>query len=437
MNAPRIASFVDIPVDASALEPMLLEARSRTLAHAARLTDDQLLGPRLKMVNPPLWEIGHLAWFQEHWCLRQRPGDTLAPSILPSSDSLYDSSNVPHATRWDLPLPTFDATLEYLKNVLELVRERIARDRESPTFPYFVQLAALHEEMHCEAFTYTRQTLAMPAAESSGAAAPVASAIASGDAEIRGGELMLGAEPGTGFVFDNEKWAHPVTVEPFRMARTAVTNSEFAAFVDDGGYARRELWSAEGWAWRSGAAAEHPVYWRKEAASWFERRFDDVVPLAPRLPVVHVNYFEADAYCRWAGRRLPTEAEWECAAACAPGEKKRRYPWGDAAPEPQRANLYGVAHGRVDVAALPDGDSASGCRQMIGNVWEWTSDAFLPYPGFVADPYKDYSEPWFGNHQVLRGGCHATRGTLIRNTWRNFYTPDRRDVFAGFRTCER
>jgi gamma-glutamyl hercynylcysteine S-oxide synthase len=437
MNAPSTATLGHNTLDLSALEQMLLDARSRTLAHAACLTGDQLLGPRLKIVNPPLWEIGHLGWFQEHWCLRQRAGDTLAPSILPGADRLYDSSNVPHATRWDLPLPTLDRTLEYLKNVLELVRERIARDAASPTLAYFAQLAALHEEMHCEAFTYTRQTLEMPAAESSDGAQPVASAIARGDAEIGGGKLMLGAEPGTGFVFDNEKWAHPVTVKPFRMARTAVTNSEFAGFVDDGGYARRDLWSAEGWTWRVAAAADHPVYWRKEAASWFERRFDQIVPLAPRLPVLHVNYFEADAYCRWAGRRLPTEAEWDCAAACAPGEKKRRYPWGNAAPEPRRANLYGVAHDRVDVAALPDGDSASGCRQMIGNVWEWTSDAFLPYPGFVADPYKDYSEPWFGNHQVLRGGCYATRATLIRNSWRNFYTPDRRDVFAGFRTCER
>jgi iron(II)-dependent oxidoreductase len=437
MNAPGAGSPTAGEINVSALEQMLIEARARTHAHAARLTGDQLLGPRLGIVNPPLWEIGHLGWFQEHWCLRQRPGETLAPSILRGADSLYDSSNVPHATRWDLPLPTFDATLDYLQNVLERVRERIHRDRENPTLAYFVQLAALHEEMHCEAFTYTRQTLNMPAAESSNAPLPMASAIAAGDANVRGGEFMLGAEPGTGFVFDNEKWAHPVTVEPFRIARTAVTNGEFAAFVDDGGYARQELWSTQGWTWRVAAAAEHPVYWRREGLGWLERVFDTVVPLAPRLPVLHVNYFEADAYCRWAGRRLPTEAEWECAAASAEGEKKRRYPWGDTAPHAQQANLYGVAHGRVDVAAFPQGDSAFGCRQMIGNVWEWTSDAFLPYRGFVADPYKDYSEPWFGNHQVLRGGCYATRGTLIRNTWRNFYTPDRRDVFAGFRTCAR
>ena len=248
---------------------------------------------------------------------------------------------------------------------------------------------------------------------------------------------MLGAMPGDGFVFDNEKWAHPVTIEPFEIARAAVTNSEFAAFVDDGGYSRRELWSAAGWQWRMAESATQPVYWRRHDGAWRERRYTEWVPLAPHAAAVHVSWYEADAYCRWAGRRLPSEAEWEYAAATdgAGSAGKRRYPWGDAVPTRRHANLFGVADGPLDVAAFPDGDSASGCRQMIGNVWEWTADAFGPYPGFVADPYEDYSQPWFGDHKVLRGGCFATRATLIRNTWRNFYTPDRRDAFVGFRTC--
>jgi iron(II)-dependent oxidoreductase len=153
--------------------------------------------------------------------------------------------------------------------------------------------------------------------------------------------------------------------------------------------------------------------------------------------MIHVNWYEAEAYCRWAKRRLPSEAEWEFAAATLPDNttRKRRYPWGDTTPTAAHANLYGVAPGPIDVAALPEGDSAWGVRQMFGNVWEWTADWFVPYPGFVRDPYKEYSEPWFGNHKVLRGGCYATRANLLRNTWRNFYTPERRDVLAGFRTC--
>jgi iron(II)-dependent oxidoreductase len=153
--------------------------------------------------------------------------------------------------------------------------------------------------------------------------------------------------------------------------------------------------------------------------------------------VIHINWHEAAAWCRWAGRRLPTEAEWEFAAATVPGmpDVKRRYPWGDAAPAVDTANLYGTTGRCVPVGTCAAGDSAWGLRQMIGNVWEWTADWFRPYPGFVRDPYAEYSEPWFGNHKVLRGGCHATSPGLIRNTWRNFYMPDRRDVFAGFRTC--
>ena len=413
---------------------MLLDARQRTLALAAALEPGQLLGPSLSIVNPPLWELGHLGWFQEHWCLRQRAGAPSAPSVLANADDLYDSSAVPHETRWDLPLPELDATLRYLGTVLERVLERLERDPAE--IGYFAELAALHEQMHCEAFSYTRQTLEYSAPPvQSQAHQPGPRARHAGDVEIAGGAFMLGAREHDGFVFDNEKWAHPVKVAPYRISRCAVTNEEFAAFVEDGGYARPEPWSVEGWRWKIAAQAEAPVYWRKEDGRWFERHYDTLVALAANAPVMHVNWYEALAFCRWAGRRLPTEAEWEYAAGAGRSGATPRYPWGDSAPDAARANLYGVAGDTVDVASLPAGDSALGCRQMIGNVWEWTADTFAPYPRFVRDPYADYSEPWFGTNKVLRGGSHATAGALIRNTWRNFYTPDRRDVYAGFRTC--
>jgi iron(II)-dependent oxidoreductase len=257
-----------------------------------------------------------------------------------------------------------------------------------------------------------------------------------GDTQVQGGSFMLGATPSDGFVFDNEKWAHRVEIDSFRIARTCVTNGQFAAFVEDGGYSRAQLWCPEGLAWRCEANAAHPVYWHKNGDSWRVRVFDESRPLIADSPVIHVNWYEADAYCRWAGRRLPSEAEWEYAAATGPERgPKRRYPWGDGEPDSHLANVYGGAGQTVAVDAYAPGDSAWGCRQMVGNVWEWTAGAFHPFPGFVADAYKEYSEPWFGDHKVLRGGCFATRGNLIRNTWRNFYTPDRRDVFAGFRTC--
>jgi iron(II)-dependent oxidoreductase len=411
------------------------DARERTCALIADLTPGQLLGPGLPHVNPLLWEIGHVAWFQERWVLRHAAGQ---PPIRADGDALYDSAAVPHDTRWDLPLPGLDETLRYMGQVRDRVLERLRQCEPSREDRYFTLLSVFHEDMHTEAFTYTRQTLGYPAPplgmeNSHGKeAGPLP-----GDVGIPGGSFRLGATPDEPFVFDNEKWAHPVAVRPFAIAKAPVTQAEFAAFVADDGYRRRPLWSPEGWRWREEAGADCPVYWRREpGGGWLRRDFDRWVGLEPHRPVIHVNWYEADAYCRWARRRLPSEAEWEMAAAADPGRgPKRRFPWGAAPPTPDHANLDGRAMGCVDVGALPAGDSTGGCRQMIGNVWEWTADDFRPYPGFVADPYKEYSAPWFGTHKVLRGGCWATRGRLLRNTWRNFYRPDRRDVWAGFRTC--
>jgi iron(II)-dependent oxidoreductase len=417
------------------------DARERTLQLVADLTDQQLLGPRLSIVNPLLWEIGHVAWFQESWVLRQGLGE---PPLLDRGDALYDSSAIPHDTRWDLPLPSRAETLDYLRRVRDNVLDRLGRREPTPDLLYLALYAVFHEDMHDEAFLYTRQTLGYPAPAGPRETAATGGGALGGDATVPGGRFLLGAGRGEAFVFDNEKWAHEVELAPFRMARAPVTQSEFACFVDDGGYRRPDLWSPAGHAWRVSAAADHPLHWRRTDGGWERRDFDRWTPLEPHRPVIHVSWYEAEAYCQWAGRRLPTEAEWEAAAALEPtgGEaaftaKKRRFPWGDDPPTGQRANVDALVQGCMDVGALPDGDSAFGCRQMIGNVWEWTADAFRPYPGFVPDMYADYSQPWFGTHQVLRGGCWATRGRLLRNTWRNFYPPDRRDVWAGFRTCAR
>ncbi len=409
---------------AARLADWLTDARRRTLDLVAGLTDEQLLGPRLDVVNPLLWEIGHVAWFQEKWVLRHAAG---RPPLRADGDALYDSAAVPHGVRWDLPLPSRAETLAYMRRVEEAVLERLHKPRLEAADIYFVLLAVFHEDMHGEAFAMTRQTLGYPRprwpvpAEAEAALArerdrgPLP-----GDVALRGGAFLLGADPKEPFVFDNEKWAHRVEVRPFAIARAPVAQAEFAAFAEDRGYRRRELWTEEGWRWREAAAAEHPGAWRRAAGGgWLRRSFDEWLPLEPHRPVHQVNWHEAQAYCSWAGRRLPTEAEWEMAAARSP----------------RRANLDGFAGGCVDVAAFAAGDSACGCRQMFGNVWEWTADAFGPYPGFVADPYKEYSAPWFGTHKVLRGGSWLTRARMLRPTWRNFYRPERRDVWAGFRTC--
>jgi iron(II)-dependent oxidoreductase len=411
----------------------LEDARARTLALASDLDDAQWMGPRLDIVNPMRWELGHIAWFQEKWLMRHVRGQ--AP-LRADGDSLYDSARVAHDTRWDLPLPSRADTLRYMRTILDRVRAPLERTHADEHERYFLQLATFHEDMHGEALTYTRQTLryaAPPAATVATGPLDDAGSL-SGDVDVPGGTFVLGAIEGRDpFVFDNEKWGHRVEVAPFRIARAAVTNAEFAAFVDSGAYTDDRFWTDDGASWRKRENATHPVYWVRADDAWRLRRYDGIASLRPHAAVIHVNAFEAEAYCAWAGRRLPTEAEWELAAS---GFEKRRFPWGDEPPDASRANLDARLGEPSDVAAFPEGDSPFGCRQMIGNVWEWTATRFAPYPGFVVDPYAEYSEPWFHTpHRVLRGGCWATRARLLRNSWRNFYPPHRRDVFGGFRTC--
>lgn len=426
----------------------LREARVRTLDLVEDLDDHQLVGPRLRIVNPLIWELGHVGYFQEFWCLRHFQGEL---PIIAEGDQLYDSARVSHDTRWDLPLPSRQDTLSFMHKVLERVIESVSASKkqiDGYSQRYFLHLALFHEQMHDEAITYTRQTLGYPAPRFTSSTAAASKEKRSeirvgGDASIPGASFLLGASTASDFTFDNEQNPHIVEVKPFSISRVAVTQGEFAAFVEDGGYRRREFWDENGWRWRQSAEAEHPVYWQRESPGrWLRRHFDQWVPLEDRVAVIHVNWYEADAYCRWAGRRLPTEAEWEMAASCEPSSgglcinaHKRVYPWGDQPPTADRANLDWREMGCIEVDELPLSDSAFGCRQMIGNCWEWTADDFGPYPGFAPGPYKEYSEPWFGDHKVLRGGCWVTRSSMIHNAYRNFYPPDRRDVWAGFRTC--
>ena len=416
------------------LSEWVRDARQCTIDLVADLDDDQMIGPVLPTVNPLLWEIGHAAWFQEHWVLQHTAGRR---PIRRDGPALFDSIAIDHSLRWDLPLPTRNVTLRYLCDVRDGVLDVLQRKPLTKPMIYFVKLSVFHEDMHAEAFTYTRQTHGYPAPHLTAGASRPAIAIEpvnSEDAEFAGGRFCLGARRESGFHFDNEQWAHSVEVAPFAMSRTAVTEAQFAAFVNDGGYQHPRWWCDDGWSWRQEFAADHPLFWRQESAGkWLRRDFDCWKPLDPAAAMQHVNWYEAAAYCRWAGRRLPTEAEWEFAARGGTGD--RHYPWGEDAPSDTRANLDWQGMGPIDVAGCPSGDSPEHCRQMIGNVWEWTSSSFEPYPGFRPGPYREYSRPCFGSRKVLRGGCWATRARMIRNTWRNYYCPDRRDVFAGFRTC--
>lgn len=420
----------------------LQDARRRTLELVDGLQGEQFMGPRIAIVNPLLWEIGHVAYFHELWTRRYLDS---APSFLANADALYDSITIAHDDRWNLPLLSLKETLDYMQRVLDSELERLQQPGLAADALYLMRYAVFHEDMHTEAYTYTRQTLSYPRPDFAVAvddpqyrAGPL-----EGDVEVPGGRFVLGASPGVGFCFDNEKWGHEVEMAPFHISRAAVSNRQFAGFVEAGGYSDPGYWDDAGWRWRRERDLAAPVYWRRAAdGDWEIRVFDKWQPLRPHAAVIHVSWYEAMAWCRWAGRRLPSEAEWELAAAGEPSadgiaDCKRTYPWGEAAPTPLLANLDGRSMGAIDVAALPDGDSAFGCRQMLGNVWEWTADTFQPYPGFTPDMYQDYSQPLFGETRVLRGGAWATRGRMLRNTWRNYYGAERNDVFAGFRTCRR
>lgn len=401
------------------------------------LSADRLIGPYSPRLNPFLWEITHSLWFIENWTLREFYDEE---PYFKGKDETYNSVRVRHGKRWAKNLKPFDDVQAFADNLRERLNKRL---NQSPArdFLYALTYALLHSDMHTEALSYMRQTRGLPAPPFSGQQSASSVNLEEDDVEIPGGEFRLGALQSNTFAFDNEKWAHTVPLDPFEISRTPTTQSQFRDFVEADGYRNREFWSDDGWEWLQSVNRNHPIYWRKCGDDqWERRRFDEWVPLDPNHPMIYVNYYEARAYCEWAGRRLPTEAEWELAASgwsSGDPETKRTYPWGETKPDQQRANLDLDYGGTVDVSAFPESDSPFGCRQMIGNCWEWTSSVFEPFSGFEPDFYRQYSQPWFGSRRVLRGGSWMTRSSLIRNGYRNFFTPNRNDIPAGFRTCAR
>jgi gamma-glutamyl hercynylcysteine S-oxide synthase len=417
-------------------------ARVRTGGLTDCVGEADLVRQHSPLMSPLVWDLAHIANQEELWLLREVGG---REPMHPEIDPLYNAFEHPRAERPSLPLLPPAQARQYASEVRGRVLDLLERVRFGPgrllESGFAFGMIAQHEQQHDETMLATHQlrkgdpvlTAPPPAPPHAGSDALRLPA----EVLVPGGSFTMGTstEP---WALDNERPAHLVDVPSFYLDTTPVSNAAYTEFIADGGYDQPRWWSRAGWEHRQRTRLEAPLFWRRDSGGrWLRRRFGVTEPVPPAEPVLHVCWYEADAYARWAGRRLPTEAEWEKAARYDPAsDRSRRYPWGDDDPDQDRANL-GQRHLQpAPVGSYPDGAAPCGARQLIGDVWEWTASDFLPYPGFVAWPYREYSEVFFGGeYKVLRGGAFAADQVACRGTFRNWDFPVRRQIFAGFRTA--
>lgn len=422
------------------LSGALSEARQRTRELISPLSIEDFHRQHDPLMSPIAWDVGHIGNFEELWGVRSLPG---SGDVFPELDEMYDAVKNPRSTRDKLPLPNRQELDDYLDGIRSVVLDRMReRDLSADGHPllrdgFVYEMLLQHEYQHNETILQTLQLKqGEPYVPSLGRRElPAGDPAVGGMIDVPAGEFPMGTDAVAG-VYDNERCRHMVKLGAYRIGRAPVSNGEFIEFVEAGGYRNRELWSEEGWAFITEQNILAPKYWSQNSdGAWNTRTMNRVERVNPRHPVIHVCRHEADAYCRFVGMRLPTEAEWERAASWdADTGRQLRYPWGDDPWTPEKANLDATGWGTAEIGAYPEGVSPVGCHQMIGDVWEWTSSDFTAYPGFAAFPYDEYSKIFFGDeYTVLRGGSWAVRPGAIRNTFRNWDFPIRRQIFSGFR----
>ena len=404
----------------------------------APLSDDDLRAQHDPLMSPVLWDIGHIAHFAELWLTQNLDGQIRFAEM----PGMYNPFEHPRRVRGQLIYPSLDECWAITTEIQQRIAAKLGSVDWGSDAPllrdgYVGHMVLQHEYQHDETILQTLQLkrgAPYPAPRRFGV--PAAATAPAWDAMVRfgGGEVTIGTDDRS-VAYDNERPRHAMVVRPFRIDVTPVRNGEYLRFMEAGGYRRREFWSSEGWAWLLESGVDSPKYWSQMQGEWYSRTLDLVRPIDPERPVCHVCYYEADAYARWAQKRLPSEFEWEVAAAWDPAAgSARRYPWGERAPSQAVANIDQLSFDTSPVGAYAANVSALGCVDMIGNVWEWTSSDFAGYHGFQAFPYPEYSEVFFGTeYKVLRGGSWATRSGAIRNTFRNWDYPIRRQIFSGFR----
>jgi iron(II)-dependent oxidoreductase len=415
----------------------LQEARERTFELIAPLSDDDLHRQHDPLMSPIIWDLGHIAHFEDLWLVRNLEG----PVEFGEMPGMYNPFEHPRRVRGELRLPS----LGECREIMDEVRSRVLRRLTNADFDgasellrqgFVYNMVLQHEYQHNETILQTLQLKqGAPYAANRRYTEPRQSNTRPVRDMVRfaGGRVTIGTDDRR-FAYDNERPAHERDVAPFAIDVFPVTNDDFRQFIQAGGYTNRALWSDEGWRWLEEAQVDAPKYWLRDGDDWCVRTMDKVESLRPELPVCHVCYHEADAFARFAGKRLPTEFEWEVAARWNP---HKRVMTESRAAKPTKANVDQLAFGTMPIASFGQNWSHLGCYGMIGDVWEWTSSDFLPYPGYQTFPYPEYSEVFFGaEYKVLRGGSWATRPEVARATFRNWDYPIRRQIFSGFR-CAR
>jgi gamma-glutamyl hercynylcysteine S-oxide synthase len=418
----------------------LERGRGRSLGLTTGVLDEgELLAQHSRLMSPLVWDLAHVGNYEELWLLREAAG---IEAMRPELDDIYDAFEHPRATRPTLPLLKPQEAGDYIGLVRRKVLDSLERIRLDPVREllgsgFVFGMVLQHEHQHDETMLATHQLRrGNPVFPATDALPAPAALITSAEVLVPAGPFTMGTSTDA-WALDNERPAHRVDLPAFWIDTVPVSNAAYRAFLEAGGYDDERLWSPAGWRWRCESGKRSPAFWFREGDTWLRRRFARVEPLPDDEPVQHVCFFEADAYARWAGRRLPTEAEWEKAASWDPETRtKRRFPWGDDAPTEERANLGQTRYRPTAAGSYPAGAAPSGALQMVGDVWEWTSTEFTGYPGFRSFPYKEYSEVFFDDgYRVLRGGSWATDPLALRTTFRNWDHPIRRQIFSGFRTA--
>ncbi|CAN5854632.1 ergothioneine biosynthesis protein EgtB [soil metagenome] len=421
-----------------ALAERLGEARARTYLLVAPLSDEELHTQHDPLMSPILWDLGHIAHFEELWLTRNLDG----PIEFVEMPGMYNPFEHPRSTRGALPLPGLADCRAIMDEIRSRVLARVPAtdlDGANPLLRdgYVYRMVLQPEYQHNETILQTLQLkLGAPYSPRVRFDLPSARVALPNGEMVRfpGGVVEIGTDDRSE-AYDNERSRHAVEVRPFLIDVNPVTNGDFLRFIAAGGYTSPEHWSEAGRRWLAESGAQAPKYWFPGEGGWTTRVMDRTGPVDPSHPVCHVCWYEAEAFARFAGKRLPTEVEWEAAASWDPATgRKRLFPWGDEPPSPELANVDQLGFGTAPVGAYPRNRSPIGCRGMIGDVWEWTASDFRPWPGFQAFPYQEYSEAFFGDeYKVLRGGSWATRPGAVRNTFRNWDYPIRRQIFSGFR----